>query len=113
MPPSARWPSRRRAPASKRPISRKIRTQITEGTSALFLVTEFGDLDRLGERFQGTDHTLISTNLTDAERDILLEVFGGEVMPAYSSDQGEAGGPAARSREHRTLQGADERGTAA
>ena len=56
----------------------KIRTQITEGTSALFLVTEFGNLDRLGERFQGTEHTLISTNLTDAERDTLLEVFGGK-----------------------------------
>jgi uncharacterized membrane protein len=56
-----------------------IRTEITEGTSALFAVTEEGDLDRLGERFagMGTHSTLVATNLTDAERDVLLETFGG------------------------------------
>lgn len=55
----------------------KIRTEVTEGTSALFLVTEKGDLDRLGERFHGMHQQLIATNLTDAERDVLLETFGG------------------------------------
>ncbi len=30
-----------------------IRTEVTPGTSALFLVTEEGDLDRVGERFHG------------------------------------------------------------
>jgi uncharacterized membrane protein len=55
----------------------KIRTEVTEGTSALFLVTEQGDLDRLGERFHGMNSKLIATNLTDAERDILYETFGG------------------------------------
>jgi uncharacterized membrane protein len=55
----------------------KIRTEIVEGTSALFVVSEEGDLDRLGERFRGTDHKLIGTNLTDAERAVLLETFGG------------------------------------
>jgi len=55
----------------------RIRTEIVEGTSALFLVTEDGNLDRLGERFRGSDKTLLSTNLTDAEREILLETFGG------------------------------------
>jgi uncharacterized membrane protein len=56
-----------------------IRTQITEGTSALFLVTDEGNLDRLGERFHGFgEHSkLIDTNLTDGEREILLETFGG------------------------------------
>jgi len=54
-----------------------IRTQITEGTSALFAVTEEGNLDRLGERFMGMDSTLVATNLTDAEREVLLETFGG------------------------------------
>ena len=34
----------------------RIRTEIVEGTSALFLVTDEGDLDRLGERFRGVDH---------------------------------------------------------
>jgi uncharacterized membrane protein len=56
----------------------RIRTQVVEGTSALFVVTEDGNLDRLGERFRGTEHQLIGTNLTEAERETLLETFGGE-----------------------------------
>jgi uncharacterized membrane protein len=56
----------------------KIRTQVTEGTSALFAVTDEGNLDRLGERFTGMHSTLIATNLTDGERRILLETFGGD-----------------------------------
>jgi uncharacterized membrane protein len=55
----------------------RIRTEIGPGSSALFLVTEEADLDRLGERFHGRDSTLISTNLTEAERSTLLETFGG------------------------------------
>jgi uncharacterized membrane protein len=55
----------------------RIRTEVVPGTSALFMVTEEANLDRLGERFHGRDATLISTNLTDAERQILLETFGG------------------------------------
>jgi uncharacterized membrane protein len=55
----------------------KIRTEVTEGTSALFLVTEQGDLDRLGERFHGLHNKLIATNLTEGERDELFETFGG------------------------------------
>ncbi|MDF1602097.1 DUF1269 domain-containing protein [Nocardioides sp. YIM 152315] len=55
----------------------RIRTEVTPGTSALFLVTDDADLDRLGERFHGRDSRLITTNLTDAERSTLLETFGG------------------------------------
>ena len=55
----------------------RIRTEIVPGTSALFVVTEQGDLDRLGERMRMGDHKLIHTNLTDAERATLLETFGG------------------------------------
>ena len=55
----------------------RIRTAVVPGTSALFVVTEEGNLDRLGERFRGTDKTLIHTNLTEAERETLLETFGG------------------------------------
>jgi uncharacterized membrane protein len=54
----------------------RIRTEVVEGTSALFLVTEDANLDRLGDRFR-FDTTLITTNLTDAERDTLMETFGG------------------------------------
>ena len=55
----------------------RIRTQITEGTSAIFAVTTEGDLDRLGERFRGLHSTLVTSNLTDAEQRALLETFGG------------------------------------
>jgi uncharacterized membrane protein len=54
-----------------------IRTQITEGTSALFAVTENADLDRLGDRLK-IDSTLVATNLTEAERAVLIETFGGK-----------------------------------
>ena len=43
---------------------------------ALFVVTDEGDLDRLGERFRGVHMTLLSSNLTDTERDELMETFG-------------------------------------
>ncbi|MEU2198544.1 DUF1269 domain-containing protein [Isoptericola sp. NPDC019482] len=43
---------------------------------ALFAVTEDGDVDRVGERFQGLHARLIATNLTEAERATLLETFG-------------------------------------
>jgi uncharacterized membrane protein len=55
----------------------RIRAEVTEGTSALFVVTEQGDLDRLGERMRGMNSALIATNLTDGERSVLLETFGG------------------------------------
>ncbi|MEV0902275.1 DUF1269 domain-containing protein [Actinoplanes sp. NPDC049802] len=54
-----------------------IRTEITEGTSALFLVTDQGNLDRLAERMHGLHKQLVATNLTEGEREILLEAFGG------------------------------------
>jgi uncharacterized membrane protein len=55
----------------------RIRTEVTEGTSALFLVTEQADLDRLGERMRGVLTKLVDTNLTEAERSMLLESVGG------------------------------------
>ncbi|MGH3458091.1 DUF1269 domain-containing protein [Aeromicrobium sp.] len=55
----------------------RIRTEVVPGTSALFLVTDEGNLDRLGERLRGTDKTLLTTNFTEAERATLMETFGG------------------------------------
>lgn len=52
-----------------------IRSQVTEGTSALFVVTDEGDMDRVGERFHGTHMKLVDTNLTKEERALLLETF--------------------------------------
>ena len=53
-----------------------IREQITPGTSLLCAVTDEGNLDRLGERFHGLHSTLVATNLTEAERSVLMETFG-------------------------------------
>jgi uncharacterized membrane protein len=55
----------------------RIRVEVVEGTSALFVVTDEGDVERLAERLQGFDKVLVHTNLTDAERAALLESFGG------------------------------------
>ncbi|QWZ08291.1 DUF1269 domain-containing protein [Nocardioides panacis] len=55
----------------------RIRDQVTEGTSALFLVTEQADLDRLGDRMRGVFTRLVDTNLTEAESSALRETFGG------------------------------------
>jgi uncharacterized membrane protein len=52
-----------------------IRAQITVGTSLLCAVTENADMDRLGERLHGLHSTLVATNLTDAEKSLLLETF--------------------------------------
>lgn len=53
-----------------------IRTQVTEGTSALMVVSEDADLDRVGEHFHGMHSKLVDTNLTGPERKLLLETFG-------------------------------------
>ena len=55
-----------------------LRWQITEGTSALFLLTDEADLDRLSERFHGTRWLLIDTNLTDVEQARLLGTLDSE-----------------------------------
>lgn len=54
----------------------QMKKEIVPGTSALFIVTEPIDPDRLAERLHGVDATLVSTNLTDAERRNLLDAFG-------------------------------------
>jgi uncharacterized membrane protein len=53
-----------------------IREQITPGTSLLCAVTENANMDRLGERMHGLHSTLVATNLTDAEKSLLMETFG-------------------------------------
>ena len=52
----------------------RIRESVKPGTSALFAVTDGADLDRLGERLHGLGGTLVTTNLTDAERATLREL---------------------------------------
>lgn len=55
----------------------KIRSEVTEGTSALMVMTDEGNLDLVAERFHGMHWTLVDSNLTEPERKLLLEAFGG------------------------------------
>ncbi|MBD5785650.1 DUF1269 domain-containing protein [Cellulosimicrobium terreum] len=54
----------------------RIRENVTRGTSALFVVSEEGNLDLVGERFHGVHGKLVATNLTAAEKETLLDTFG-------------------------------------
>jgi len=55
----------------------RIRAEVTEGTSALFIVTKDAVEDRLAERFGSMPKTLIASNLTSDEERLLLEAYGG------------------------------------
>ena len=54
---------------------KQVQTSVTEGTSALFLLSSSGVEDRIRQRFVGTHPELIATNLTPDEEAKLREVF--------------------------------------
>lgn len=56
----------------------KVRKSVTEGTSALFLLTSDVTLDRVVEAFKGVDFELLQTNLSKEQEDKLREAFGLE-----------------------------------
>lgn len=53
-----------------------VRDKVTEGTSALFLMTEEVTLDKVEEAFQGEDMELIQSNLSNEQEAKLREHFG-------------------------------------
>jgi uncharacterized membrane protein len=53
-----------------------LKSEVVPGTSALFVVTTDGDLDRIAERFHGLHSTLVASNLSAAEEKQLHEAFG-------------------------------------
>ena len=53
-----------------------VKSAVTEGTSALFLLSSTAVTDRVRQRFIGTNLHLIATNLGDAEEAQLREAFG-------------------------------------
>jgi uncharacterized membrane protein len=53
----------------------EVRTKITPGTSALFVMSSDAVLDKVQEAFEDTHAELIKTNLSDAEEAKLREVF--------------------------------------
>jgi uncharacterized membrane protein len=59
---------------------KKVRSQVTEGTSALFLLTSGAVQDKLQERLKGQQHfEIISSNLSAEQEQALREAF--EVPP--------------------------------
>jgi len=55
-----------------------VKDRIVPGTSALFVLSHGAVVDRIGERFTGTDAELIQTNLSEEEEAKLREVFHHE-----------------------------------
>jgi uncharacterized membrane protein len=55
-----------------------VRDQVTEGTSALFLLTGNVTLDKVEEELKGQIGTLIKSNLTNEQEAKLNEAFGEE-----------------------------------
>jgi uncharacterized membrane protein len=55
---------------------KQVRSQVTEGTSALFLMTSHAVLDRVAERMKNVKFEFIATNLTSEQEEKLREAFG-------------------------------------
>jgi len=52
-----------------------VRSQVTPGTSALFVLTDGGVLDRVREAFEGQQMELIQTNLSKEQEQSLRDAF--------------------------------------
>jgi uncharacterized membrane protein len=55
---------------------KQVREQVTEGTSALFLLTTSAVWERIAEEFKGVSAELIQSNLTSEQEAQLLADFG-------------------------------------
>ena len=56
---------------------KQVRSEVTEGTSALFLLTGNATVDKVQEAFADTKMTLIRSNLTEEQEAQLLADFAG------------------------------------
>jgi uncharacterized membrane protein len=57
---------------------KEVQSKVTEGTSALFLLTGAANREKVQEAFQGVKMELINSNLTDAQEAELRAAFGSE-----------------------------------
>ena len=57
---------------------KQVRDKVTEGTSALFLLTSQATVDKVADAFKGTKMELIQSNLSADEEKKLREAFGEE-----------------------------------
>ncbi len=66
---------------------KQVREKVTEGTSALFLLTSNTTVDKVAKAFDGTHMDLIQSNLTQEQEQELRAAFGeGEEAPAAPDD---------------------------
>jgi uncharacterized membrane protein len=56
---------------------KEVRSEVTEGTSALFLLTSDATVDKVQDAFKDTQMELIRSNLTNEQEAQLLEDYGG------------------------------------
>lgn len=54
---------------------KSVQNQVTEGTSALFLMTSEAVVDKVTDAMKGLDFELVSTNLSQEEEDALRAAF--------------------------------------
>jgi uncharacterized membrane protein len=54
---------------------REVRSQVTPGTSALFVMTSNAVMDKVIEEFRNSGATLVSTNLSHEQEEKLREAF--------------------------------------
>ena len=57
---------------------KKVRQQVTEGTSALFLLTSDAVLDKVVDELKGEKFELIASNMTNEQEDELMAAFSAE-----------------------------------
>jgi uncharacterized membrane protein len=57
---------------------KQVRSQVTEGTSALFLLTVGGVVDRVREAVKGQEFEIIATNLSKEQEEKLRAAFSEE-----------------------------------
>ena len=57
---------------------KQVREQVTEGTSALFLLTSDAVRDKVAEELKGEKFELIASNLTKGQEDELMAAFSEE-----------------------------------
>ena len=55
---------------------KSVQGKVTEGTSALFLMTSDAVLDKVADAFKGIECEIVTTNLSNEEEDELHEAFG-------------------------------------
>jgi len=57
---------------------KEVREQVTEGTSALFLLTSDAVQDKVAEELKGEQFELIASNLTKEQEEELMATFSAE-----------------------------------